>query len=468
MSTSKTYDLAVIGSGSAAFAAAIRARDLGADVAMIERGTVGGTCVNVGCVPSKAQLAAARQRHDAAHNRFPGITTSADGVALVELVGAKDGLVESMRQEKYLDLIDHYGWELVRGTARFADGETLAVDGEPLRAERYLVATGASPAVPPIEGLADAGFLTSTSALELTELPEIIVVVGGNYVGLEFAQLFARLGSRAILVEALERIAPFEEPEASAVLAEIFAAEGIEVITGALVNRVERSDGRKVVYAQVDGEERGFAADELLVATGRRANTEPLALDRAGVATNERGQVEVDPTLRTTNPRVFAAGDVTPAPQFVYVAAHMGATAAQNALENDERTIDYSALPRITFTSPQIAAAGLTDEQANEQGIDCSCRTLPLEHVPRALVERDTRGIVKLVIERSSRRVIGATVVAEGAGDVILAAVYAIQLGMTIDQIGETWAPYLTMSEGFKLAAQVFDRDVARLSCCAA
>ncbi len=468
MPNSKSYDLAVIGSGSAAFAAAIRARDLGADIAMVERGTVGGTCVNVGCVPSKAQLAAARQRHEAGHNRFPGVSTSADGVALGDLVAAKDGLVEAMRQDKYLDLIDHYGWELVPGTARFADADTLQIDGETLRAERYLVATGASPAVPPVDGLADIGFLTSTSALELTELPESIVVVGGNYVGLEFAQLFARLGARVTLVEALERIAPFEEPQASAVLAEVFAAEGIEVVTGALVSRVERRDGKKLVYAEVNGEERSFSAAELLIATGRRANTDLLALERAGVATNERGQVEVDPTLRTTNPRVFAAGDVTSAPQFVYVAAHMGATAAQNALENDERTIDYSALPRITFTSPQIAAAGLTDEQANEQGIDCSCRTLPLEHVPRALVERDPRGIVTLVIERSSRRVIGATVVAEGAGDVILAAVYAIQLGMTIDQIGDTWAPYLTMSEGFKLAAQVFDRDVARLSCCAA
>ena len=468
MPTLRTYDLAVIGSGSAAFADAIRARDLGAEVAMIERGTVGGTCVNVGCVPSKAQLAAARQRHEAVHSRFPGINTSADGVALGDLVAAKDGLVEAMRQEKYLDLIDHYGWELVPGTARFADTDTILVDNEPIRAERYLVATGASPAVPPIDGLADVDFLTSTSALELTELPEGIVVVGGNYVGLEFAQLFARLGARVTLVEALERIAPFEEPQASAVLADVFAAEGIEVITGALVNRVERRDGQKLVSALVNGEERSFSAAELLIATGRRASTDLLALDNAGVATNDRGQVEVDPTLRTTNPRVFAAGDVTSAPQFVYVAAHMGATAAQNALENDERTIDYSTLPRITFTSPQIAAAGLTDEQANEQGIDCSCRTLPLEHVPRALVERDTRGIVKLVIERSSRRVIGATVVAESAGDVILAAVYAIQLGMTIDQIGATWAPYLTMSEGFKLAAQVFDRDVARLSCCAA
>jgi mercuric reductase len=332
----------------------------------------------------------------------------------------------------------------------------------------YLIATGASPAVPPIAGLAEAGYLTSTSALELTELPESLIVVGGNYVGLEFAQLFARLGTRVTLVEALERVAPFEEPEASAVLADVFAGEGIEVVSGTPVNRVEQRDGQKVAYAEVDGEKRRFAAAELLVATGRRANTDLLMLEQAGVARNERGQVEVDPTLRTRNPRVFAAGDVTAAPQFVYVAAHMGATAAQNALANDEQTIDYAALPRITFTSPQIAAAGLTDEQANEQGIDCSCRTLPLEQVPRALVERDTRGMVKLVIERATRRVIGATVVAEGAGDVILAAVYAIQLGMTIDQIGETWAPYLTMSEGFKLAAQVFDRDVARLSCCAA
>jgi mercuric reductase len=468
MPNSNTYDFAIIGSGSAAFAAAIRACDLGADVAMIERGTVGGTCVNVGCIPSKAQLAAARHRREAGHNRFPGITTSTEEIVLPDLVAAKDSLVAELRQEKYLELIDHYGWELIRGTARFIDPATLLVGDEPLQAERYLVASGASPTRPPVPGLAEIDYLTSTSALELTDLPESLIVVGGNYVGLEFAQLFARLGTRVTLVEALERIAPFEEPQASAVLADVFAHEGIEVVTGAPVNRVERRDEEKVAYARVDGHERRFAAAELLIATGRRANTDLLALEKGEVATNDRGQVEIDPTLRTTNPRVFAAGDVTAAPQFVYVAAHMGATAAQNALENDERTIDYTALPRITFTSPQIAAAGLTDEQANEHGIDCSCRTLPLEHLPRALVERDTGGFVKLVSERASRRVIGATAVAEGAGDLILAAVYAVQFGLTIDQIGETWAPYLTMGEGFKLAAQLFDRDVSRLSCCAA
>lgn len=468
MSRSGGFDLVILGSGSAAFAAAIRATDLGAEVAIVERGTVGGTCVNVGCIPSKAELAAAAQRHRAGRNVFPGVETSAGRVELAALVAGKDELVRALRQEKYVDLIEHYGFELIEGAASFADRETVIVDGEELRAERYLIATGASPAVPPIEGLAEAGYVTSTSALELTSLPDSLIVVGGNYVGLEFAQLFARLGARVTLIEALERVAPFEEPQASAVVAEVFADEGIEVVTDALVERVERVGGGKVVRARVDGDERAFSADEILIATGRRANTELLALERAGVETNAYGQVEIDPTLRTSNPRVFAAGDVTPAPQFVYVAAAMGAVAAENALRDGERTIDYAALPRITFTSPPIAAVGLTDAQAKEQGIDCSCRTLPLEHVPRALVERDTRGIVKLVVERATRRLIGATVVAEGAGDVILAGVYAIQLGMTLDQITATWAPYLTMGEGFRLAAQTFDREVARLSCCAA
>jgi mercuric reductase len=457
------HDLAIVGSGSAAFSAAIRATELGASVAMIERGTVGGTCVNVGCIPSKAELAAATHRHRAARNSFPGIETSANGVDLAALVAGKDGIVHSMRQERYVDLVDHYGFDLIRGTASFANAGTLLVDGEPLAAQQYLIATGASPAVPPIPGLEETGYLTSTSALELTELPERLLVVGGNYVGLEFAQLFARLGSRVTLVEALERIAPFEEPEAGEVVAEVFADEGIDVVTGAAVERVERAGDQKLVHTSTDS----FSADELLIATGRRPNTGLLDLDAAAVIVTEGGQIAVDPTQRTTNPRVFAAGDVTPAPQFVYVAAATAAIAAENALTNGERTVDYSALPRITFTNPQIAAVGLTEERARERGLDCSCRTLPLDYVPRALVERDSRGLVKLVVERGSRRIVGATVVAEGAGDVILGAVYAVQFGLTVDQVTATWAPYLTMSEAFKLAAQTFDREVAYLSCCA-
>src|SRR5438132_10726 len=181
------FELAIIGSGSAAFSAAIRASELGARVAMVERGTIGGTCVNVGCIPSKAELAAAAQRHRAADNRFPGVSTAADGVDLRALVAGKDAIVRSLRQEKYLDLIEHYGFELIAGTASFADPDTLLVDGEPFRAEHYLIATGASPTVPPVAGLEQVGYLTSTTALELAELPARLVVIGGNYVGLESA-----------------------------------------------------------------------------------------------------------------------------------------------------------------------------------------------------------------------------------------------------------------------------------------
>lgn len=463
----REYDLAIVGSGSAAFAAAIRAVGLGASVAMVERSTIGGTCVNIGCIPSKALLVAAEARHRAAEHRFPGIVTGAGAADMEAVRASKDGIVSMLRREKYEELIDHYGFDVIRGTASFADADTLAVDGEPLRAGRYLVATGASPAIPPISGLEETGYLTSTTALELGALPARLVVIGGNYVGLELAQLFARLGAEVTLIEALDRIAPFEEPQASEVLAGVFADEGIRLVTGALVERVERSGAGKVVHARAGSETLVFECDEILVATGRKPNSELLRLDHAGITTTASGHVEIDPTLRTANPRVFAAGDVTQAPQFVYVAAHMGAVAAENALEHGDRTIDFRALPRITFTSPQIAAVGLTDEQAKDAGLDCSCRTLELEHVPRAIVARDPRGIVKLVAERATRKIVGATVVAEGAGDVILAGVYAVQFGLTLDQVTSTWAPYLTMSEGFKLAAQTFNADVAHLSCCA-
>lgn len=463
----REYDLAIVGSGSAAFAAAIRAVGLGARVAMVERSAIGGTCVNIGCIPSKALLVAADARHRAAGHRFPGIATHSDPTDMEAVRAGKDEIVSMLRREKYEELVAHYGFDVIRGTASFTDADTLDVGGKPLRAGSYLLAAGASPAIPPIAGLAETGYLTSTTALELGELPARLVVIGGNYVGLEFAQLFARLGTEVTLIEALDRIAPFEEPQASEVLAEVFADEGIGLVTGAMVERVERSGAGKVVHARIGDEPRAFDCDEILVATGRRPNSELLRLDRAGVVTTASGHVEIDPTLRTANPRVLAAGDVTPAPQFVYVAAHMGAVAAENALENGDRTIDFRALPRITFTTPQIAAVGLTDEQAKDAGLDCSCRTLPLEHVPRAIVARDTRGIVKLVAERSTRKIVGATVVAEGAGDVILAGVYAVQFGLTLDQVTSTWAPYLTMAEGFKLAAQTFNADVAHLSCCA-
>jgi mercuric reductase len=465
------YDLAVIGSGGAGFAAAIAARTKDASVVMIERDTVGGTCVNTGCVPSKALLAAADARHVSMDGRFPGITVSPFDVDLPGLIDGKRTLVEGMRTEKYTDLAAEYGWDVLAGTARFAAEDTgpvlrvtLDAGGEArVEAGHCVIATGSAPWAPPIDGLADAGYLTSTTAMELDTLPASMLVIGGNAIGLEQAQLWNRLGVRVTVAEALPRLAPFEEPEISTAIEEVFEREGIGVITGATVSRVRReADGYRVSLGP--GE---HAAEQLLVATGRRPVTDGLNLDAVGVTVGSRGEVVVDEHLRTDNPRVWAAGDVTGHPQFVYVAGAQGTLVADNALDGANRVLDYRHLPRVTFTSPAIAAVGLTDAQAVAAGYACECRVLPLEYVPRALVNRDIHGLVKLVAEADTGRLLGAHVLAEGAGDVIAAAVYALANTMSVEQMANLWCPYLTMAEGLKLAAQTFTRDVSKLSCCA-
>ncbi|MBI3970225.1 MAG: mercury(II) reductase [Chloroflexi bacterium] len=462
------YDLAIIGSGSAAFAAAIKARDAGARVVMVERGTLGGTCVNTGCVPSKALLRAAEAYWQTQHHRFAGFQAQVGPVDLRKLVAQKRELVDALRKEKYQDLIGVYGWEVRQGTATFADATTLHVDGATLQANAYLIATGASAAVPPIPGLAEAGYLTSTTALQLEAVPDSLAVIGANAIGLELGQLYRHLGSRVTLFEVLPRIAPFEEPEIGETLAEALQEEGMEVVPAAQIRRVGGgAEDKKQIVATVGGCERTWEVAEILVATGRRPNTKDLGLERAGIETDRRGAIVVDETLRTTNLRVWAAGDVTPAPQFVYVAAYEGALAAENSLNGADRRVDLRAVPRVTFTSPQIAAVGLTEAQAREQGHEVKVSVLPLHAVPRALVNRETHGLFKLVADAQTDRLLGAHILADNAGDVIHAATLALKFGLTIADLVGTFAPYLTMAEGLKLAAQTFDKDVAVLSCCA-
>jgi mercuric reductase len=445
------YDLAVIGSGAAAFAAAIAAADVGKRAVLAESNQVGGTCVNVGCIPSKALLASA-----------------GSGLELSAMVDAKNTLVDEMRTEKYANLARAYGFEILRGHAEFVDAESIAVGGEPISARAYLIASGASPAVPAIDGLQQAGYLTSTSALEVRTPPRELAVIGANAVGLELGQLFMKLGSKVTFLEAMPRITPLEELEVSVVMRSILEEDGATVLTGVKIDSVRRDGDRRRVSFEQRGGRKEISVDEVLVATGRRPNTAGMGLDKAGIELTDRGAISVDERLRTTNPRVWAAGDVTGHPQFVYVAAYEGNLAARNALEGADLKVDLTAMPRIIFTTPTVAAAGLTDGQANAQGIRCACRVLPLSAVPRALVNRDTRGFVKIVAEQATGRILGATVVADGGGDVIQAAVYAIRFGLTTDQVASTWSPYLTFAEGFKLAAQTFKRDVSKLSCCAA
>jgi mercuric reductase len=456
------YDLAIVGSGGGAFSAAIAARDRGLRVVMIERGAVGGTCVNVGCIPSKALLAAADARDRAGQHRFPGISTEAGPVDFAALIAGKTEIVEGLRQEKYLDLAKEYGFEIIEGTARLVDGPALEVDGRRVEAAHYLIATGAEPYIPDIPGIADVGCLTSTTAMELDHLPVSMLVLGGGYVALEQAQLFTHLGARVTML-VRSRLARTEEPEIAETLREVLIADGIVVHEGVSPEEVRR-DGQEIVV-RAGGHE--FRAEQLLVATGRSPRTAGLGLEAVGVQLGERGEVVVDDDMTTANPRIWSAGDVTGHPQFVYVAAKHGGLVVENAFEQSGRRIDYSALPRITFTTPTIASAGLTEAEALQRGLDCESRVLDLENVPRAIVSRNTRGLVKLVAERESGRIVGVHLLADGAGDAILAGVYAIEAGRTVEQLAAGWNPYLTIGEGIHLAAQSFTRDPSRLSCCA-
>ena len=375
------YDLVVIGSGSAAFAAAIHASESSNRVAMVESNLVGGTCVNVGCVPSKAMLAPADLFHRAGHHPFAGIDTVARGFDLAHMVASKAALVAQLRQEKYLDLAESYGFTILQGRAEFGDSETLLVDGEMIRAGKYIVATGASPSVPRMPGLPESGYLTSATALELKVAPKHLIVLGAGPIGLEMGQLFLHLGSQVTFI-ARGQVAPREEPETSEALRSVLVEEGATVYTATELIEVSSSGDLKTVRFRVDGSELEVSGDQILVATGRRPNTDGLGLERAGIETTERAAVRVDEFLRTTNPRVWAAGDVTGHPQFVYLAAREGNTAVRNALEDAKLKLDLRSLPRVIFASPTFAAAGLTDEQANTQGIECECRVLPMSAVP--------------------------------------------------------------------------------------
>ncbi len=463
MAAAEEFDLAVIGSGGAAMSAGITAARAGRRVVLIERGTVGGTCVNIGCVPSKALLAAAGARHAALTNPFPGAPTSAGPADLGALVAQKDELVQDMRTAKYAGVAEAYGFEVRCGQARFTGPGTLEVDGTLLRAGAFVVATGAEPAVPDLPGLDGVDYLNSTTAMELAELPASLVVIGGGYVGMEQAQLFAHLGSK---VSVVGRFAAHAEPEVAAAVRAVFAEDGISVVEDRAV-AVENGVGQVVV---VTGSGRRVAGQRLLLAAGRRPRTDGLGLSAAGVNIDERGFIVIDEHQATSNPLVFAAGDVAGSPQFVYVAAAGGRAAASNALQDDSgaarAAVDYSGLPSVVFTRPQLASAGLTEEQALAAGFACDCRVLPLADVPRALVNRDTRGVVKLVADGSTGRVLGVHAAAEGAGEMMLAATYAIRAGMTVDDLAQTWAPYLTMAESLRIVAGLFSNQMPT-SCCA-
>ena len=383
------------------------------------------------------------------------------------LLAQQQGLVDDLRRAKYEGILDsNPAITVLRGEARFKNGLTLSValsDGNTREVafDRCLIATGASAAVPPITGLKETPYWTSTEALASATIPQRLAVIGSSVVAVELAQAFVRLGSQVTI---LARSTLFfrEDPAIGEAVTAAFRAEGIEVLDHTQASHVAYEDG-EFVLTTGQGEIR---ADKLLIATGRTPNTRTLNLEAAGVEVNPQGAIAIDRAMRTSIPDIYAAGDCTDQPQFVYVAAAAGTRAAIN-MTGGTASLNLTAMPAVVFTDPQVATVGYSEADAHHDGIETDSRLLTLDNVPRALANFDTRGFIKLVAEAGSGRLIGVQAVAPEAGELIQTAALAIRNRMTVQELADQLFPYLTMVEGLKLAAQTFNKDVKQLSCCA-
>ena len=470
----KQLHVAIIGTGSGAFACALKAVENGAKVTLIERKLIiGGTCVNIGCVPSKIMIRAAHIAHLQQDHAFEGIKKHKPVIDRKQLLAQQQARVDELRAAKYESILEsNPNITLVKGDARFKDAGSLIVDQEhgdftEIKADRFLIATGASSSLPPIPGLAESPYWTSTEALEAESLPEHLIVIGSSIVALELAQAYLRLGSKVTLL-ARHSILFNEDPDIGAELHKILEAEGMTIFADTQAEAVSYKKGMfssgKFTIKTSKGQT--LKSDQLLIATGRPPNTRSLALEKAGVDMGKGGAISIDDHMRTNVEHIYAAGDCTNQPQFVYVAAAAGTRAAINMTGGDA-AINLSAMPAVMFTEPQMATVGLTEAEAHHNNIETDSRLLPLENVPRALANFETRGFVKLVMEEGSGRLIGAQILAPEAGEIIQTAVLAIHNQMTVEALAGQLFPYLTMVEGIKLCAQTFNKDVKELSCCA-
>jgi mercuric reductase len=462
MST-ETFDLVVIGAGSAARDGAGRARsEYGARVAMIERERWGGGCPNVACRPTKAYLVAAELAHDidVLASKL-GIEVGPAHVDLARVKARKDSLLTP--QNKWRERLSDAGFELLDGVASFEDAHTVRVGDRVLAADRVLIATGSRTAVPPIEGLDDVGWIDHVSALELTELPDSLLVVGGGAVGLEFGQAFSRYGAEVTIVDAVDRIAFRDDRDSSSYLAAALEEEGIEIVLNTFVKAVRR-DGDEIVATLAPrdiGEERELRVAQILLSAGRAPNVEELDLERAGIERTKAG-IAVDSHLRTTAEGVWAAGDVTGILQFTPVAQYQARIAVRDMFTDDAPEADYSNLPTAIFTDPEVGAVGLTEEAARDQGLDFDAVTHPLSAVTRAQYTDSKHGHYKIVFEQGSRRVLGVHVVNRSASEIVQGLALALKLGVTVDDLAGVHHTYPSLGEGVKAAAEKAARAATR------
>jgi len=463
------YDLIVIGGGAGGFGAAIKANDLRAKTALVHAGLpLGGTCVNVGCVPSKTLLHAAEVLHTATHHGIPGLELAVTRLDVAAIVRDELALVQQLREEKYaavLRELEHV--TLIEGPARFADAHTIDVGGETLSSDRFVIATGSTATVPPVAGLQDVGFLTHIEALRQERMPASLVVIGAGPVGLEFSQLYARFGARVTVLQRGPSIGVQTEPALAQRLVEILEREGIRFVMNARLISVERAGSQKRVTYRVGDESLTVDAEEILLAAGKTPNTGTLGLDTVPVTVDARRAIIVNPACQTSAPHVYAVGDVAALPARVEMTAgHEGTLAAENALTGSEKRIEYDTVPYTVFTDPQLAGVGLTEDAQMERLGVCSCRTVSFEDVPKARILKRTEGLIKMAIHPDTTQIMGVHILAPDAGDLVAQAMTIIRNHNTIDDVIDSLPMFPTLSESIKWVALAFTRDISKVSCC--
>jgi len=483
MEDNRSYDLVIIGGGAAAFAAITEASGRGLSTAIVNTGLpIGGTCVNVGCVPSKHLLAVGESAAAPQKNPFEAVQYSDDEptVDWDEALDGTDALVERFRQENYVDVAEHFETDIYEGYGELVDDTTIEIVDGPdkgirITGEKTLVATGSSPWVLPIDGLDGVDYYTSETILKERNLPGSIVIIGGGYIALEWGQILHRIGVDVTILQRSERVLSGMEGQLGREMQRAFEEEGIKVITGNDFQRVRApavDGGADAIQSDVgietlvDGNERTVTGDALFVATGVQPNSEDIGLETVGVEANDDGAILVDEHFQTANPDVYAAGDVIGEPELETVAAKEGNHAIKNAFGNEGVTIDYDTVPAVVFTSPEVASVGTTELEYMDEHGTCSCRTVQMEDVPRAKAVKNTDGLVQVVKHHETDEIVGVHMVGPRAADMIMEATLAVKFGLTVDDIIDTVHPFPTFSEAFKHACQAFRRDTSTMSCC--
>jgi mercuric reductase len=467
---SNNYDLIIIGGGSSAFSAALKANGLKLKTLLVNGGLpLGGTCVNIGCVPSKFLIRAAETIHRASHSSFKGINTVKPTFDFKQIIQQKRELVSELQKKKYLNLLTDLEYvKVIEGFAQFESTKTIVVNGnEKHTALKFIIATGSSTAIPTIEGLDKVPYLTSESLFELEELPQSLIILGAGYIALEIAQAYQRFGTQVTIIQRSENILSKEAKDITDELSKHLTAEGINILTGTSIEKISKDgDKIKLEYSK-SGKNESLLASHILIATGIKANTEKLATEKISLELTKNGHVKVNEQLETNVPNIYAVGDVTNLPPFVYTAAYEGNIAVSNAFEGAQLKVDFTSLPWVVFTDPQVAGVGMDEKEAETKKIPYQISVLPLTEVPRSLAASDTRGFIKLIRNTETDQLIGARIVAPEGSELTMEISLAIKYGIKVKELVSTLHPYLTLSESIKLASIGFTSDITKLSCCA-